>query len=85
MLARFSERFRSGLLHFLTLWATPKPTTPRLSAEILATLRAITDAENRNDCRALGEARKKLVRLRNEGLAQEFAIRRAAQSQEAQQ
>ncbi len=85
MLCRLSDRFRAELLRFLTMRATPKPTTPRLSSEILATLRAITDAEHRNDCRALGEARKKLVRLRNEGLAQEVAARRSAQTQEVQQ
>lgn len=75
MLARLSAAARAALLRFLSYWQTPAPRAPALPADIAAAMRDVFDAEARNDCRALGEARQRLRQLRKEGLLREAIAR----------
>lgn len=68
-----SRRFRVVLLQFLLIWATPKPPPRRLPRELVAAMRDVTDARERRDCRAIGQARQRLRQARHAGLSREVA------------
>lgn len=68
-----SRRFRVVLLQFLELWATPTPPSRRLPRELVAAMRDVSDARERRDCRAIGQARQRLRQARHAGLSREVA------------
>lgn len=65
MLRKLSERFRVGLLRFIATWIIPPLPAP---PELARLLRAVSDAEARNDCKAIGQARRRLRDYREAGL-----------------
>lgn len=63
-----SRRARVALRNFLAYWTSPKVRTPRAVLEAMQDER---EARARNDCRAVGEARRRARQARLDGLSLE--------------
>lgn len=66
MLRNLSAAFREALSRFLTQWLAPPPVL--MPAELSRLLRAVEEAEGRNDTCAIGKARRALRAYRQDGL-----------------
>lgn len=73
MLKSLSPAFRTALRHFLAFWTTPTPTPQKPLHEIMELMRAVDEAAARNDCKSVGQARRRLREARNAGLSREIA------------